>query len=765
MSNKFKRLKSMRTPNQSMLRRTLFLMSVCGVAAFAVLIGRLYYMQVVQHDFYESRAVEQQVRQTNISASRGTIYDRNMKTLAMSASVDTIFISPAEINVYEEDRHLIAKGLSDILDVEYNDVMEMSEDVKSWYKTVAKKVDRDVADRVREFKNENDLKGIKIEADTKRVYPSSSLASHVIGYVGVDNYGLAGVEFKYDDMLQGVSGRIVRAKNSAGTDMLFTKFEDYYDAENGNDVVLTIDSSIQYYLEKALENATRDYSVQNGALALAMDVNTGGILGMVSLGNFDLNSYQDVSEEVQELMDGAETDEERSAILSEAQADQWKNKALTETYEPGSTFKILTLAMAIEEGVTNLDDTFYCGGAVEVKGRETPVKCWNTFGHGSQTLRQSIQHSCNVAVVNLALRIGAEKFYEYTRNFGLFDYTGIDLAEENTKGLWWPESTFYNKDNLSQLAAASFGQTFKITPLQLITAVSACANGGYLMEPYVVDRVQDLDGNIIKAHEPRAVRQVISEDTSRLVCDILESVVSDKDEGTGKNAYVAGYRIGGKTGTSTDTEKEARTGQKEYKVSFLGIAPADDPQVAVLVVLNNPPINGMVYASGGQMAAPTVGRIFADALPYLGIEPKYGDDEILVMDKTVPSLVGHSVEEAKEILDSVGLDARVIGDGSEVTAQIPNPNAIIASESGVIIYADADPKKETVHMPDLMGLTYETARERLGYYSLYMRVSGGAASEDSSVVVTTQSIAADTEVDPGTVVEVSFRDTSDLGVY
>lgn len=764
MGNRTQKSKMPQSPNQSMLRRTLFLMTACGIVAFIVLVGRLYYMQVVQHSYYENLAVEQQVRQTNISASRGTIYDKNMKILAMSANVDSIFISPAEIEVFEEDRHLIAKGLSDILGVDYEKIMEMTEDTKSWYKTVAKKVEQDVADEIRAFKNEHNLKGIKIEADTKRYYPQGSLASHVIGYVGTDNYGLAGVELKYNELLEGSNGRIVRAKNSAGTDMLFTKFEDYYDAENGNDVVLSIDSTIQHYLEKTLSNAVADYGVKNGAMALAMDVNTGGVLGMVSLGNFDLNAYQDVSAEVQEILDQTEDEAERAEIRSDAQKEQWRNKTLTETYEPGSTFKILTLAMALEEGVTSKNDTFYCGGQIGVLGRTTPVKCWKTIGHGSQTLTQSVQHSCNVAFVNLGLRIGAERFYEYARNFGLFDYTGIDLAEENTKGLWWPESTFYNPENLSQLAAASFGQTFKITPMQLITAVSACANGGYLMEPYVVESVQDADGNVVKAHEPRAIRQVISEETSAQVCEILESVVGDPVEGTGKNAYVAGYRIGGKTGTSTDTEKEAQTGEKEYKVSFIGIAPADDPQIAILVILDNP-TNASVYVSGGQMAAPTVGKIFSDVLPYMGIEPHYDENEVLKMDKTVPSVVTLSIDDAKKYLEEAGLTARIEGEGDKVVAQIPHANAVVAPESQIILYTEGQAPKTEVIMPDLSQLTYEAAKSRLAYYGLFIRVNGGAMPDDGNMVVATQGIAAGTTVEYGTVIDVSLIDNQNLGRY
>lgn len=756
---------SSHTPDQTILRRTLFLMGACGIAAFIILAGKLFQLQILQHDYYEGKAVEQQVRNTNITASRGTIYDANNKILAMSASVDSIYISPYEIKRNGEDPALIARGLSEILGVDYDSIIEKTEKTNSWYETIAKKVEQDVADAVREFKNENNLLGIKIEADTKRYYPYSSLAAHVIGFVGTDNNGLSGVESKYEDYLKGVNGRIVRAKNSKGTDMLFTKFEDYYDAENGDDVYLTIDSAIQYYLEKHLENAVNDYDILNGAAAIAMDVKTGAILGMASMGGFDLNNYQMVDEASQELINNAATDEEKATLLYDAQQSQWRNKALSDNYEPGSTFKIITLAMALEENEVSLSDGFFCGGNTAVLGRDDPVKCWRTTGHGSQTLTQAVQHSCNVAFVNIGMRVGAEKFYEYAKAFGFFDPTGIDLGGE-TDSLWWPEEEFMNTKNLSSLAAASFGQTFNITPLQLITAVSACANGGYLMEPYVVREIRDSEGGVVYEHEQSAVRQVISEETSKTICEILESVVGDKDEGTGRNAYVAGYRVAGKTGTSEDVKKLADTGIKEYKVSFIGFAPADDPQVAVLVILDNPRQPSAVYTSGGQMAAPVVGKIFADVLPYMEVEAQYTEEEMVYVDKTVPDLKDMGVEAAKSKLAELGLTARVMGEGSMVTAQLPNPNAVIGAKSEVILYAGTEPSGEMEMVPDLTGLSIAQARTQLGYYGLFLRTSGGgSASESDAAVVVSQAVSAGSEVRHGAVIEISVVDNRDLGHY
>lgn len=765
-----------RGPNQMMMRRTLVLMLACGIVAFIVLAARLFYLQVLKHDWYENAAIEQQVRDTTIAADRGTIYDRNMKILAMSASVDTIYISPAEINMYKEDITLIASGLSEILGVDYAKIIELGADTNSYYKIVARKVEQEQSDKVREFKNEHDLKGIKLEVDTKRYYPYSSLASHVIGFVGTENKGHGGIELYYDSTLTGVNGRVVRAKNSYGTDMLFTKFEDYYDAQDGNDIVLAIDSTIQYYLEKHLEQAVLDYDVQNGAAAIAMDVNTGGILGMVSLGNFDLNDYQAVSDEVMTEIEELEDEKEKSDRLAAEQQLQWRNKVLSDTYEPGSTFKIITLAMALEEGVATESEAFYCGGSRAVLGRnaDNPVNCWKTIGHGAQTLVSAVQHSCNVAFVDLGLRVGTEKFYEYAEAFGFFDYsgkddvqlsgkTGIDLSGESGS-IWWPRNTFCDEDNLSQLAAASFGQTFNITPIQLITAVSACVNGGYLMQPYIVDEVIDNAGVTVSKTEPNRIRQVISEETSKRVCDILEQVVGDPVEGTGKTAYVAGYRVGGKTGTSTNTVVEAQTGTKEYIVSFVAIAPTDDPQIAILVLLDSPSKETGLYISGGQMAAPTVGKMLTDILPYLGIEAQYTDGEMETMDKTVPNVTELSLAEAEAMLKQCGLDSRVMGSGTMVTAQLPAANAVVAAGSQVILYADSAPSDGGAVMPDISNMSYTVARQHLAYHGLFLKSSGGSITDPDTMIVIKQSIEAGAEVEYGTIVEVDLQ-SNDQSMY
>ena len=568
-------------PGRQMLRRILALMLIFGLGVFALLLARLYQLQILQHDQFEEMAVRQQLRDAPASVSRGTIWDTNGKPLAVSASVDNVYLSPAEIEQYGEDRELIARGLSEILGLDYDDVYEKTGQSGSWYVTLARKVERDKADAVRNFKLEHDLRGVRLETDTKRYYPNGSLACHVIGFVGTDNYGLEGIEAQYDSVLAGSAGRTVRFTNAFGTELLFDSFEEFEAGEDGCDLVTTLDSTIQYYVEKHLKQAVLDYDIQNGAGAIAMDVNTGAILAMASLDGYDPNDFLAVGDKAQAKIDAAASEEEAREILRQAQTRQWRNKALSDTYEPGSTFKIITLSMALEEGAVSTGDGFYCGGNVSVVGRSNPIRCWKDGGHGSQTLTQAVQHSCNVAFVNIGQRVGAETFYRYCEAFGFLNITGdpdenltaktgVDLAGESGS-IWWSENTFYSPKNLSQLAAASFGQTFTITPLQLITAVSACVNGGKLMRPYVVRELRDRDGTIVFDREPVVVRRVISEQTSSTVREILEKVVGDPQDGTGRNAAVAGYRIGGKTGTSEKVSLEAQTGTKEYIVSFLDL--------------------------------------------------------------------------------------------------------------------------------------------------------------------------------------------------
>ena len=758
-------------PNRMMLRRALFLMGVCGVAAFVVLAAQLFSLQILRHEELEGAALEQQMRQTAVTAGRGTIYDRNGEILAMSATTYTVYISPAEIAMHQEDAARIAEGLSEILNVDREKILSMAGDRKSWYKTVARKIEDEAANAVRVFKDEHGFKGIKIEPDTKRYYPYSSLAAHVIGFVGMDNNGLSGLEYTYDEALTGENGRILRLKNSAGTDMLFHGYESYRDGRNGHSLELTIDATLQYFLEKNLEQAVADYDIQNGAAGIMMDPRTGEILAMASLGDFDLNNYQAVPDEVQAQIDLAANGETASAIRAAAQQKQWRNKAISDTYEPGSTFKIITLAMALEEGLAEESNSFFCGGTTTVVGRGKPLKCWKTVGHGPQSLVQAVQHSCNVAFTNLGLRIGEETYYKYCEAFGFFKAnedtsagltgkTGITLPGESGS-IWWSRDVFCNPENLSQLAAASFGQTFNITPLQLITAISACCNGGYLMQPYIVSRVADENGQTVEETKPTVIRQVISEETSRRVNAILEQVVGDTKEGTGKNAYVAGYRIAGKTGTSEKVAQDVAGGEKEYIVSFIGYAPADDPQVICLILLDTPSNETGIYISGGQMAAPTVGKIMADVLPYLGLRPEYTEAEAAHLDRPVPELIGLSPAAALSALKSAGLEGRVEGSGDTVLAQLPAAGRTVAGGSTVILSTEGEllPVKEAV--PDVTGLLYTEARDRLARQGLYLHTDSTILADSDTVRVAFQSLSPGAEVRRGAVLTVTLVNEND----
>ncbi len=765
-----------RLPNQMMLRRALFLLSVCGIVAFIFIALRLFRLQITEHERYESAALDQQLRSSTLNASRGTIVDRGGNILAISATAWSIYLCPSELERYDEDADLISVGLGDILHMDPAKLRSLCTDKSSWYKTVVRRADYDTTQAVRAFKNKHGLHSIKIEEDNKRIYPYSSLASHVIGFVGADNTGLSGVEYSYDTLLTGKNGSVSRLKNSAGSDMLFTSWEQVQEAEDGAELQLTLDVTLQYYLEKQLKQAVQDYSIQNGAAAIAVNPKTGGILAMASLGNFDLNHYALVPEEISLLADQAESREQAEAIRNEARQRQWRNKAVSDTYEPGSTFKILTLAMALEEGIVSENSGFYCGGSMNVQGRGKPLKCWKTAGHGSQTLTQAAEHSCNVAFATIGLRLGEECFYDYCEAFGFFDgsedenaalsgKTGIALPGESGS-IWWSRKVFCNSENLSQLAAASFGQTFNITPIQLCMAVSACCNGGYLLKPRLVESIRYADGTV-ETLEPEVLRQVISEGTSRKLNTILEQVVSDKKEGTGKNASVVGYRIAGKTGTSEKVAQNMVTGEKEYIVSFIGYAPAADPEILVLVLLDAPSPDSGIYISGGQMAAPVVGAFLAEALPAMGITPTYSAEEQATLDREVPNLVGMEPERAAETLRASGLSYKLMGSGHRVTAQLPAAGTVIAGGSSVLLYLDAAPAEATARVPELAGLSYREAREVLAAQGLFVSSDNTSLAQEDSVTVRSQSISPGSALSWGGVVRVTLAsaDEGSLGRY
>ncbi len=761
--------KTQRT-NRVILSRAFILMIVCGIAAFAALIWKLYDIMIIKHDYYTEKAVSQQTRSTTVSANRGSIYDANGNVLAMSATAYNVFISPYEINYYYNDEEsdygddpeLIARKLSEILDISYDSIMEKMQDTSSWYKTLATKIEDELADEVREFKSEYNIVGVHIENDSKRYYPYSDLASHVIGFVGTDNYGLQGIEALYDDYLEGTDGSIIRLATSNGTEMLFENYENYNDAVDGSDLTLTIDVNIQNIAEKYLKQAMAVNSIQDGGCCIIMNVKTGEILALANANSFDLNDPWAVGDEVQEQLDLIEDSTERSEALANAQYAQWRSMAVSDTYEPGSVFKIITLAAGIEEGVASTDSLYYCGGVRDdIPGRNVPLYCWKHAGHGMQTLRESAMHSCNIAFSTIGMDIGASRYYDYVEAFGLFDKTGIDMQSESGS-LWWSREVFTEKGQLSSLVSASFGQTFNVTPIQMITAVAAAVNGGYLMEPYVVSTVTDDNGEIVYSREPTVVRQVVSEETSATVCSILESVVCD-DGGTGSNAYVAGYRVGGKTGTTQKTSLYTATGVMEYMVSFCGIAPMDDPEVAVLMVLDNPLPESEtgIYVGGGQMAAPYVGKILGEVLPYLGVEPIYTDEEAALVDVRVTKLTDKTVTDAVAEAENQGLTAKVVGTGETVTSQLPAYGTQIAAGSEIILYAGEERSTDMVTVPDLRGMTTSQAKQKLQALGLFMSTSGAIPSSAASVEM--QSIDAGEEVQYGTIVEVTLVDKSNLG--
>ena len=738
---------NIRRANRVIQTRSFVLMILMGVVMFALLFFRLFDLQITQHEELQSKAVSQQTRRTVVTASRGTIYDAAGNILAISSSAETIILSPLEIDNAVNDKEKpvswtkdsLAAGLAEILGKEPSAIRKRMDNVKSQYEVIQLRADEDVAAKVREYVDENDIVGVHLVADTKRYYPYGSLAAQVIGFVGDDNTGLYGLEAYYEKELEGQSGLVISAKDQAENDMLYT-YEQYFAAKNGGDLTLTLDTTIQYYLEKGMEAMIDKFSAANGASGIVMDVNTGGILAMASYPNYDLNDFLTVSDPA--LLSRI-SDEEGGFKLSDAQLTQWRNKALNDTYEPGSTFKILTLSAALEEGVVDKTTTVNCGGSVSISGYT--IHCSNKNGHGLQTLMQSVGNSCNPAFINYGLRIGNEKFYEYMRSFGLMNTTGIDLGGEAV-GVFAADNSFTQLD----LACYAFGQNFTVTPLTLISAQAACVNGGYLHTPYLVERITDSDGNVTYRHDSTPVRQVISEQTSATVRECLEYVVSS---GTGKNGQVAGYRIGGKTGTAD------KVGGGVI-VSFVCFAPADDPQVMMLLTLDEPSKWTGTYVSGGNMVAPVASSVMGEILPYLGIEPSYTAEELVGADKTVPNVVGLSKDAAAERLSANGFSFRTVGSGDTVTDQTPAGGAIVPNSAEIILYLGAEKSTDKCIVPNVVGDSAATANQKIVNAGLIMGVSGATNASSSTVRAISQSIAAGTEVEAGTVVRVQFSDSS-----
>ena len=744
--NSNRKNENVRRANRIIQTRSFVLMILMGVVMFVLLFFRLFDLQITRHEELQGKAVNQQTRRTVVTANRGTIYDAGGNILAISSSAETIILSPLEIDNAVNDtedpvswtKESLAAGLAEILGKDASAIRKRMDNVKSQYEVIQLRADEDTAAKVRSYVDENKIAGVHLVADTKRYYPYGSLAAQVIGFVGDENTGLYGLEAYYEKELEGQSGLVISSKDQAENDMLYT-YEQYFAAKNGSDLTLTLDTTIQYYLEKGIESMVDKFSAANGASGIVMDAKTGGILAMASYPNYDLNDFLTVSDQtLQERIERGES------TVADMQLLQWRNKALNDTYEPGSTFKILTLSAALEEGVVDKTTTVNCGGSVSISGYT--IHCSNKNGHGLQTLVQSVGNSCNPAFINYGLRIGNEKFYEYMRSFGLMNTTGIDLGGEAV-GVFAADSSFTQLD----LACYAFGQNFTVTPLALIAAQAACVNGGYLHTPYLVERIADSDGNVTYRHDNTPVRQVISEQTSATVRECLEYVVAS---GTGKNGQVAGYRIGGKTGTAD----KGQTG--DVVVSFLCFAPADDPQVIMLITMDTPSRATGTYVSGGNMVAPTASTVMAEILPYLGVEPSYSAEELLGMDTTVPNVIGMSVEEAKAKMKDRALSYKIVGDGETITDQTPAGGAIIPGKSSVILYVGEEKSTDKCVVPHLIGKTPSEANTTATAAGLLIRFSGTTGSESSSVRVLSQSIDEGTEVEAGTVITVQLGDTS-----
>lgn len=808
-----------RRANQVIRGRTMLIMLLLGVASFTVLFWKLYDLQINRHDELKAEAVGQQTDSMVISASRGTIYDKNGEIMAISYSTETVLLDPGGVQDFVEsqeqkiqdaaeeaaekgapytapevlDQAYIARGLSRILDVEEETILEHLENTADRYWEVKKKVDQDVADEVRRFINgeiddegnqlttvDEDgntvlistggrptrLQGISLTPDTKRLYPFGSLAGNVIGFVNANNMGAYGLEASYDDVLSGSTGLTITPTNVNGTPLLFSGGEQMFDAENGSSLVLTLDTNVQYALEKGLESMLDKYDAANGGTGIVMDVNTGGIVAMASYPNYDPGDFSTIyTEGLQAELDAAlaeiqqnrstyETEEAYNQALANARATiqfkQWRNKCYQDTYEPGSTFKPITLATALEEGVVNMNTTFTCTGSIHVEGWGKPINCSKRAGHGTQTLKVATGNSCNPAFVTMGLKIGTEAYYRYLKSFGLMETTGIDLPAE-AEGIFANEDSF--NSNVVSLAAYSFGQTFNVTPLELIRAQAATINGGYLYTPYLVEQVLDDEGNILSQHETTAVRQVISEETSAKVRECLEWVVSD---GGGRNGQVTGYRIGGKTGTAD------KTGTKDVVVSFMCFAPADDPQYIMLLTMDTPSRTTGTAVFGGTMVAPVASQIMSEILPLLGVEPDYTAEELVGADTTVPNVVGQTREAAEDRLADLGFTFRTVGDGDTVTDQTPAGGAIVPGNASIILYLGQEKPDTPCTVPNVVGKSASEANKAITNAGLIMKVTGTTTASSGNVYAITQSLPAGTEVAAGTVVTVQFGDNSVL---
>lgn len=734
-------------PAQRLRQRTAILILLILVLGFGAAVLRLTYLTTVQSSELQESAVDLQLADTTVSAKRGTIYDANGNVLAESASVWQVVMSPVNFK-NDKQRQAAAKGLSEIFDLEYNDVLDDTKQ-QSHYVVVKKRIESDEREKVLELidtlKKDYSCSGvIQLLDDYKRYYPKNSLASSVIGFTGSDDQGLEGIEYEYDSYLSGTPGRIITAQNARGTDMPF-RYEQNVESEDGNNVYLTIDETIQSICEKYMQKGVEDNNVLNKGVCIAMDVNTGAILAMVTTDGYDLNNPYELSAKDKKKIKSTPKKKQAEAE-SAALSNMWRNKAVADTYMPGSVFKMCVASAALEENLVNEKTSFTCTGSISVEG-ET-IHCSNISGHGTQNFVEAISNSCNPAFIQIGQMLGAGKFRQYYQGFGFSDKTGIDLPGE-AEDSFWKEGKMGGVD----LAVASFGQNFSITPIQMITACAAVSNGGYVVQPHVVSKITDSKGNVIKTVDKKIKRQVISDDTSKKMNEYLEYNTERQGATAG---YISGYKVAGKTGT---TEKRGVTKvessfSEDYISSFCGYAPADDPQIAMLVFFDTP--DGDAYY-GSQVSSPVFINIMSEVLPYLDVKTSYTDEELGYVDASAGDYTGVSVDEAKTAVEADGFTATVKGNGSTVISQIPTVSSGLQKGGSIVLYTDSDSQSETVSVPSLIGLSPDEVNDVASAYGLNVSFSGATTSSGTS---SSQNIEAGTSVSPGTVITVSFADSS-----
>ena len=768
-------------PSGSMKFRARFFMTAVFFGLFTCVASNFFKISVINNKKYQAMANNQHFGSISISAHRGSIYDSKGSPLAKSASVYKVFLDPTK---FREELESVQKKIEkrnkekadgtyvpqyDENGVEIDTLPESSDVLKTrvvkflaeklgiseekvrkamvannQYSILQDRVEKPTADEVLAFFNENGLISINVEEDTKRYYPHNELGAPVIGFTSSDGKGLYGIESYYDDYLAGVDGKTISAKDSNGNELPY-RYSKTYPAKNGCDVYLTIDTDIQYYLEKHLKEMVEDYQVKNRACSILMNAKTGAIYGMATYPSFDLNEPYEIAD--RNILAQIKQMEDTSANLATADAreKQWKNKCITEIYEPGSVFKVITSASAIEENLINIErDNFYCSGAVKIDGNPKPIKCHEVDGHGNQTFQEALTHSCNPAFMEIGARLGVDKFCYYFDAFGLSEKTGIDLPAEGT-------GFSYTADNMTNvdLAVCSFGQGETLTPMEMITSYCAAINGGYLLQPYVVEKVVDESGNIVLRNERTVRRQVISAETSEKMRNALYHVVADSNGG---NVSIKGYKIGGKSGTSQRLSL-ASEGDDEYGASYVCFTPADDPELVLLVLADMPDKDIGYY--GSTVAVPTAREILTDVLPYLGYYPEYTEEEVKSLDVKIPLLEG-PIDASKATLDALGVTYEVIGNGIEVVNQSPVTGSSVAKGGCVYLYTEKSIPLEYTTVPDFTGLSPTKANESIVYCGLNY-VAKGASIKREDASVSSQSIEPGKRVAKGTTIELEFK--------